>query len=247
MAAVAAVLVIGLLTGILLLKDSFIPVNHLEMFTVPLGSRSQVILADGTRVNLNSGSSLLVDDHFSQQNRVVTLNGEGYFEVKADRKHPFTVKTDKFDVKVTGTKFNVCSYEDDREISVTLMEGQIDLFTGNHQSFQMKPGEKIRFDQETMHAVLSGVDAQSEMAWVNNEFIFRGIPFPDLIRRLERWYDVKLIYRGTTFDSMIYSGSLKNQETIWQVLDALKLTTPIDYRKSNFREFELIYKPMSYN
>lgn len=242
--AVAAILVIGLLTGILLLKDSFVPSNQPEVFTVPMGSRSQVSLTDGTKVNLNSGSRLTIDDHFSSRNRIVTLTGEGYFDVKADGKHPFTVKTANFDITVTGTKFNVCNYGDDREISATLMEGRISLFSTDHRSFQLKPGEKISFDQGTMDPVLTKADMQSEMAWVNNEFIFKEIPFPDLIRRLERWYDVRLVYRGPAFSSMIYSGSFKNQETIWQVLDALKLTTPIDYRKRNFREFELIYKPM---
>jgi ferric-dicitrate binding protein FerR (iron transport regulator) len=243
-AAVAAVLVIGLLTGALLLKAALVPSVGPEVFTVPLGSRSQVSLADGTKVNLNSGSRLTVDARFSSRNRIVTLNGEAFFEVKADRRHPFTVKTGKFDIAVTGTKFNVSAYPGDRQISATLTEGRISLIAGDHRSFQLKPGEKISFDQGTMDPILAKADLQSETAWVKNEFIFREIPFPDLIRRLERWYDVRLVCQGTEFNSMVYSGSFKNQETIWQVLDALKLTTPIEYRKSNFREFKLIYRPM---
>jgi ferric-dicitrate binding protein FerR (iron transport regulator) len=242
-AAVAAMLVIGLITGILLQEDPSLTAQ-IESFTVPMGSRSTVTLADGTKVKLNSDSHLELDEHFSSQNRRVSLTGEGFFEVKADNKHLFTVKTEKFDITVTGTKFNVSSYADDRKISATLMEGRISLSSKDHKDFILKPGEKISFDQETMHSILTKTDVQSEMAWVNNEFIFKEIPFSDLIRRLERWYDVKLIYHGSAFDSMVYSGRFKNQETIWQVLDALKLTTPIDYRKNNFREFELIYKPM---
>jgi len=242
--AVAAMLLVGLITGILVQKGYFAPSTQMESFIVPMGSRSQLTLTDGTKVNLNSDSHLVVDDHFSPQNRIVTLTGEGYFEVSADRKHPFIVKTEKFDITVTGTKFNVSSYADDRKASATLMEGRIGLSSIDHKEFLLKPGEKISFDQETMQAVLTKTDVRSEIAWVNNEFMFKEIAFPDLIRRLERWYDVKLAYHGSAFDSMIYSGSFKNQETIWQVLDALKLTTPIDYKKGNFREFELIYKPM---
>ena len=242
--AVAAVLVIALLSGMLLLKDSFVPPVQPAVFTVPPGSRSQVALTDGTRVTLNSGSCLTMHDDFSSQNRIVILTGEACFDVKADRKHPFTVKTGKFDIIVTGTTFNVSNYANDREISATLIEGQIRLMARDHRSFVLKAGEKIRFDQETMEAVLTKADVRSEMAWVKNEFIFKEIPFPDLVRRLERWYDVSLVYQEEAFDSIIYSGSFKNQETIWQVLDALKLTTPVDYRKSNFREFELIYKHM---
>ena len=240
--AIAAMLMIGLLIhGILPGQKS---VSHLESFTVPLGSRSQLTLSDGTKVNLNSDSHLELADNFSSKNRTVSLTGEGYFEVKSDKEHPFTVKTDKFNIKVTGTKFNVNSYSDDENVSATLAEGHIQLSAKNQETYILTPGEKISFNQKTMSPSREKADVEAELAWVNGEFIFKQIPFPDLIRRLERWYDVTLLYKGSEFDTMLYSGRFKNQETIWQVLDALKLTSPIDYKKSNFRKFELIYKPM---
>jgi ferric-dicitrate binding protein FerR (iron transport regulator) len=241
-ATVAAVLIIGMIIGNLFQNSRWS--SHMESFSVPMGSRSWLILADGTKVNLNSDSRLVIDDHFSPQNRIVTLMGEGYFEVKADEKHLFTVKTVRFDITVTGTKFNVSSYADDDKVSATLTEGHIRLSAGNNETYILKPGEKISFDQKTMSPSLEKADVGAELAWVNGDFIFREVPFPDLIRRLERWYDVKLTYKGSEFNSMRYSGRFKNQETIWQVLDALKLTSPIDYKRSNFREFELIYRPM---
>jgi ferric-dicitrate binding protein FerR (iron transport regulator) len=91
---------------------------------------------------------------------------------------------------------------------------------------------------------LGSADVESEIAWKDGEFIFRNIPFPELVKRLERWYDVKLNYTDEGLQKYTYTGRFKNQETIWQVLDALKLTSPIDYRKNTFREFELIYKPL---
>lgn len=239
----AAMLILALLFGVLRQETSSLT-SRIESFTVPMGSRSNLILADGTKVNLNSGSSLVLDDQFSSQNRIVRLTGEGYFEVTADSRHPFTVKTDKFDVTVTGTKFNVSSYADDRNNSAALLEGKIRLRLDNQQKFVLEPGQKLSIDRLTRNTALEVADRVSEMAWVNGEFVFKEIPFPDLIRRLERWYDVKLVYPREAFDSMLYSGKFKNQETIWQVLDALKLTSPIDYRKRSFREFELIYRPM---
>ncbi|MGV8094748.1 MAG: FecR family protein [Mangrovibacterium sp.] len=241
-AAVAAILIIGMIAGNLLHNSQW--TGQTESFTVPAGSRSQLTLADGTKVNLNSDSRLIIDDHFSPQNRIVTLMGEGYFEVKADAKHPFTVKTVKFDITVTGTKFNVSSYADDERVGATLAEGHIRLTTRGNKAYILKPGEKISFDQKTMSPLLEKADVEAELAWVNNEFIFKEIPFPDLIRRLERRYDVMLVYQEEAFNSMVYSGKFRNQETIWQVLDALKLTSPVDYRKRNFREFELIRRPM---
>lgn len=240
--AAAAVLVIGLLLGGVL-HDYFGPQKgSAEKFMVPKGSKSQVVLTDGTIVNLNSDSELLLCENFSESKRELTLKGEGFFEVKSDKSHPFLVKTDKFDIKVTGTKFNVSSYANDQKINATLTEGEIQLSTKNHKIYQLKPGDKISFNQASMEAQLEKADLGAEQAWVGGEFIFTNIPFPDLINRLERWYDVKLVYSGTEFNEMVYSGKFKNQETIWQVLDALTLTTPVNYTKTNFREFNLSYR-----
>lgn len=239
----AAMLILALLFGVPRQERPSLT-SQVESFTVPMGSRSGLVLADGTKVNLNSGSSLVLDEQFSPENRIVKLTGEGYFEVSADNRHPFTVKTDKFDVTVTGTKFNISAYADDRNLSAALLEGRIRLTFDDQQDFVLEPGQKLRIDRLTLNTALEAADRVSETAWVNSEFVFREIPFPDLIRRLERWYDVRLVYPREAFDSMVYSGRFKNQETIWQVLDALKLTTPIDYRKRTFREFELMYRPM---
>lgn len=239
----AALLVLALLFGVLRQETPSLT-SRVESFSVPMGSRSSLVLADGTKVNLNSDSRLVLGEQFSATNRSVRLEGEGYFEVKADSRHPFVVRTDKFDVTVTGTKFNISSYADDRNNSAALLEGKIRLTLTNQQDFVLEPGQKLHIDRQSLATNLTEADQDAEMAWVNGEFMFREIPFPDLVRRLERWYDVKLVYPREAFSSMVYSGRFKNQETIWQVLDALKLTTPIDYRKISFREFELVYKPV---
>lgn len=241
----AAILVIGLLLGGLL--PSGLPskgIQQLESFYVPAGSRSELTLADGTKVKLNSDSRLDISPAFSSKNRVVRLVGEAYFEVKSDKKHPFTVETPKFDVLVTGTKFNISSYADDSQISTALYEGSVQLSTINKQVVHLTPGEKVSFDQKTMEPIREKVRIDADLAWVNGEFMFDEIPFSDLIKRLERWYDVSLTYQSSELDSMVYSGSFRNQETIWQVLDALKITSPIDYQKLGVREFELNYRPM---
>jgi len=241
-AAAVAILIIGLFAA------QFIPFlqnedkSMVESFQVPKGSRSEIVLADGTVVNLNSNSRLELDPDFSDTNRKVSLEGEAYFEVKSDKSNPFKVQTRKFDILVTGTKFNVNSYREDTNIGATLAEGRIQLQTRDMKTITLKPGQKISFNQQTMEPVLIQTDVKSDLAWVNGEFNFRDIPFTDLVRRLERWYDVKLVYDGSQFNSMTYTGRFKNQETIWQVLDALKLTTSIDYTKLNFREFKLYLK-----
>ena len=243
--AVAAILVVGLVISILLPYQSSLTPENLQVFSVPLGSRSKVMLADGTEVNLNSGSELKYSSAYSAKNRVVYLTGEGYFHVKSIKVHPFVVKTSDFDVTATGTKFNVCTYPDDNFSSATLAEGKIHLkINRSAQVFDINPGEKFGLNSKTQKYVCENADIESETAWKDGEFIFKKIPFPELAQRLERWYDVKLNYSDSGLKNYAYTGKFKNQETIWQVLDALKLTSPIDYRKTTFREFTLIYKPI---
>lgn len=247
-AAVAAVLVAGLVISILIPRSDNPIVGNEQVFSVPLGSKSKVLLADGTEVNLNSGSELRYPGNFSSKKRVVQLSGEGFFKVKSDKENPFVVQTSDFDVQVTGTEFNVCTYSENKVATATLAEGAIHLeIKGSGQTFEIKPGEKFELDRTNRKYVLEQADIESETAWKDGQFIFRNIPFPELVQRLERWYDVKLDYSGTELQNFKFTGRFKNQETIWQVLDALKLTSPIDYRKTTFREFTLIYKPLKQN
>lgn len=186
--AVAAVLLLGLVISVLIpLQDKKQPGN-LQVISVPLGSRSKVLLADGTMVSLNSGSELKYSSNFSAENREVQLTGEGFFEVKSDTEHPFIVKTPDFDVKVTGTRFNVCTYTENNYSSTALADGNIEvLINATSQKFAVKPGEKFELDRNTRKFTMDNADIESEIAWKDGEFIFRNIPFPELIKRLERW------------------------------------------------------------
>lgn len=243
--AFAAIMIVGLIFSVLVPTNTTKPSDSVQIFSVPLGSRSKVILADGSEVSLNSGSELKYSTGFSSENRVVSLTGEAFFSVKTDKEHPFTVETSDFDIMVTGTKFNVCSYADNKYSTATLAEGKISLqLKDNSKMLQVAPGEKFQLDRKTLVNSLSEADVESEIAWKDDQFIFKNIPFTELAKRLERWYDVKLNYSDQKLQSYAFTGKFKNQETIWQVLDALKLISPIDYQKTTFREFEIIYKPL---
>jgi ferric-dicitrate binding protein FerR (iron transport regulator) len=241
--AVAAVLVIAVVAAILYPRNADHPVEQFSIFTVPLGSRSKVVLFDGTEVHLNSGSTLTYPNRFDGNSRKVTLTGEAFFKVKSDKRHPFIVKTTDFEVNATGTQFNVCTYDNDPFSSATLAEGAVSLRMNNsNQLFTINPGEKFRMNRMKNNYLQAAADVESELAWKDGEFIFKNIPFPELVQRLERWYDVKLVWSGKNLESYAYTGRFKNQETIWQVLDALKLTSRINYQKISFREFRIIYK-----
>ncbi len=241
--AVAAVLLLALVINLFVPEPVEKNNDGYQVVSVPLGSRSKVTLADGTVINLNSGSELTYANSFTSKNRSVTLSGEAYFQVKSDAGHPFLVKTKNFDIQVTGTRFNVCAYSEDVFTSTTLAEGKVKLQLHNlKQEFVLQPGEKFMMDGIAQKYSLANADVEQETAWKNGEFIFKSIRFSDLTKRLERWYDVKLTCSDTRLMNYTYTGRFKNQETIWQVLDALRLTSPIDYKRSSFREFEIIYK-----
>ena len=241
--AVAAILVTGLFWGILFPHISSYQ-KQAESFYVPAGSKSQITLSDGTKITLNAESHIKLCDNFSEKNRNLYLNGEAYFEVKSDKRHPFFVKTENIKIKVTGTKFNVCSYSEDKTTSVFLNKGHVCISSNNSKNFDLTPGEKFIFDRNTKGNYIKNADEETETAWLKGNFILNEISFPDLIRKLERSYNVKLNYTSKQFNAMKYTGKFRNQETIWQVLNALKLTTPIEYERIGFREFNLKYKPM---
>jgi transmembrane sensor len=241
--AIAAVFIIGLVAYVLIPQKSVINPQYLSTYSVPMGSRSKLVLFDGTEVNLNAGSTLTYSNEYNSGTRRVTLTGEGFFKVKSDKKHPFIVKTADFEVEATGTQFNVCAYDNDSFTNTTLAEGIVALrLNRSNQSFKIIPGERFKLNRADNTYSQSAVDVESELAWKDGQFIFRSIPFSELVKRLERWYDVKLQWSGNKLATYYYSGRFKNQETIWQVLDALKLTSPISYQKTTFREFKITYK-----
>lgn len=242
---IAAIIILGLLIGILvpqLQKESLLTENT---FTVPFGSKSEVVLPDGSKVKLNSGSTLTYPANFKKTNRNVTLIGEAFFEVESDKENPFTVNTTDFEVIVTGTKFNVCSYSDDETKSATIVEGIVDIkFSDQQKTTRLNPGEKLTLNKKENKATILKADLEMETAWKAGEFIFKEIAFADLVKKLERWYDVKINYTDNRFNNYKYNGRFKNQETIWQVLDALRLTTPITYKRKGFREYEITFDPI---
>ncbi|MFV0590211.1 MAG: FecR family protein [Draconibacterium sp.] len=249
-AGIAAALAIGLFTVLILnitrtdypnalYEQAMMSVN------VPLGSKSQVTLPDSTLVFLNSGSKLQYPSFFTEGKREVILTGEAFFKVKSDTANPFIVKSIDYDIRVTGTQFNVCAYGDDPFSKVSLKEGHVGVqFPGQNKFVDIIPGQQLYLNRNERKYQVVESDVEVESSWKDGEFWYKEISFPELIKRLERWYDVNLSYSSPQLDEMRYSGNFRNQETIWQVLDGLKLTTPIDYKKKGFREFEITYKPM---
>lgn len=192
----------------------------------PLGEKSKIVLSDGTVVWLNAGSTLKYSDKFNSKNRKVELDGEGYFEVAKKNGAEFQVHTSVYDVIVKGTKFNVSAYGDDDYVSTTLLEGAVAL---NYQGKQiaMSPGEAVKLDLESKKFTRSRVNAVQSRAWAENRIEFDSITLKELATKLSRQYDVSIHVESKEVSTKKFRISLRNRETIGEVMAALQQIIPI--------------------
>lgn len=239
-ASAAAILIFGLLLGGTATYMLSSEKNTSEQIVVetPRGEKSMVKLPDGTEVWLNANSQLVYST-FSASLRKVELKGEAFFKVAHNEKVPFVVKTNECDIKVLGTTFNVMAYDEFGRKEITLLEGKVDVQSGN-QSEVLKPGQSLVLKDHQMK--ITDVNTSHASAWVDNKFNFKDIPLSELVQRLENWYDVDIMLDNPSGREVNYSGTFKNEETIWQVLDAIKVYTSIEYQKSDTRQIKIKVK-----
>ena len=201
--------------------------TEMQMMTVPAGQRASLVLADGTIVWLNSNSTLKYPaTGFHAKERKVILEGEGYFEVTKQNGKQFTVKTHEYDVVVKGTKFNVSAYSDDSYITTTLLEGAVELNYKEDQ-IRMSPGESISLDLVTRQLKGKKVNARQAMAWAEDRIEYDDITLGEMVKKLSRQYDVHIQLESEKLGDMKFRVSLRNKETIVDVMDALKEIIPI--------------------
>ncbi|TAJ14313.1 DUF4974 domain-containing protein [Marinilabiliaceae bacterium JC017] len=209
---------------------------------VPLGSKSSVLLPDGSEVMLNSGSTLSYPVSFSESKRLVELSGEGFFKVAHDQSKPFVVNAKDMEITVLGTEFNVMAYDDFDRTETTLVAGKVMLKKAGDVSEKvviLKPGQKASLKDNVMKIEKANIELETN--WTENKFYFESIPFHELMARLEKWYDVEIEFDHEAFSNLTYTGKFRNEETIWQVLDALQMTTPVRY-KAGHRKVFITYK-----
>lgn len=229
-ASVAAILVAALFIGLFFHKNTKLPTPQFVTVQSPRGEKSRIILSDSTIVWLNSDSQLTYGNDFDGNTRLVTLSGEGYFNVKKDIKRPFIVRTPNADVKVFGTRFNVCAYPNEPLTEATLEEGKIGVYiTGKPDSIEVTPGQRLVFDKQSGSISLNQVNTNLYTSWKENKLKFDDALFADVVKKLERWYDVKIILDKGLKYSERYTMTIKT-ESLREVLKRLMLTTPMSYK-----------------
>lgn len=198
--------------------------------STPRGGTYQLTLPDGTKVWLNAASSLNFPSKFIGKQRIVTLNGEAYFEVAKDKVHPFIVQSKNQQVQVLGTHFNINSYEDEASVKTTLMEGSVRIISkelkNNSEQRILKPGQQSSFTNNTI--TIAEVNIDQALAWKNGEFMFNDESIASIMRKISRWYNVDIVFDGIDPNEKFW-GSISRFADISKVLENIQLTGGIHF------------------
>ena len=203
--------------------------------TVPYGKRFDLLLSDGTQVTLNSGTSLKYPVQFLKtKNRQVFLDGEAFFNVAKDSANAFIVNTGELNVRVLGTKFNLSSYPEDHFVNTTLLEGSVsvynkqDTFDSSNASL-LEPGYKAEWNKYNRQILVEEADIAMHTDWLNGKIILRHVPFKNIVKKLERHYNVEIVNNDPKLDEELFTASF-DVETIDQVFKTFNLTYQMDYK-----------------
>ncbi|MBL7768322.1 MAG: DUF4974 domain-containing protein [Flavipsychrobacter sp.] len=220
------------------------------------GSRSKIMLPDGTQVWLNAGSKLTYGKEFGNSLREVTLTGEAYFDVVKDSSRPFLIHARNVDIRVLGTAFNVKSYPGDKTTETSLIRGSVEVSIKNRpkEKIILKPNEKlvVAEEEKAVKPVFPATTSRQrittipprvvveevhydekesvivETSWMENKLIFRDESFTELASKLERWYGVRFVFRDSSSQSLRFTGTFKG-ESLQMALKALKITANFNY------------------
>ena len=204
-------------------------VNHIESdqlntITTPRGGQYQLILSDGTLVYLNADSKLQYSVRFDE--RVVTLVGEGYFEVAKDAQRPFIVVSQGQKVIVIGTHFNVSCYPEE-PIRTTLAEGKIEISQpANSQKATLKPGDQSIVSSNGIK--VHQVNPEDAIGWKNGLFVFNRTPLKEVMKQIGRWYDVEVNFNDLPNEP--FEGEILRNNTLSQVLKVIERTNDIKFQ-----------------
>lgn len=196
--------------------------------TIPRGGIFQTVLADGTKVWLNSASSLKFPVAFAGNERRVVLVGEAYFEVAKNKNMPFKVCANGVDVQVLGTHFNVMAYPEDKEIKTTLLEGSVKLHSSNGQA-QLVPGQQGVYNHHSLGFAVNEVNTSDVVAWKDGFFVFDNQTIETTMMNISRWYNVDVVFQNK-LNPRNFGGTISRYRNIDVVLKALEATGSVHFK-----------------
>lgn len=207
--------------------------------TVPYGEQVQVVLQDGTIVQLNSGSHLQYPKSFGLFSRNVKLTGEGYFSVAKEIGRPFIVNLNEIKVKVTGTKFNAKAYPTDNKITVSLEEGSVNIADKNSKIYPLKVGENADYDKNSGICTVNGIeDMTLHTAWRTRSLNFYRTPLKDILKTLERQYEVQFVVNDSSLLNYKFSISTSRVNAS-EILMDLEKVSKISFTSKGSNNYEV--------
>ena len=212
--------------------ENLVSENKEEIFNqliVPYGTRQTVTLSDGTEVKLNAGSRLVYPANFDRDKRKVYLTGEGFFKVAENKDKPFIINTDNIDIKVTGTIFNVSAYADEPVTSTVLVEGSVQVLIDNKivgkSRYNLAPNHGCFYSVNEKQLKVREVNIDDYIGWQDGWMQFKDVPLKNIIKRVEKYYDRKIVIEGEDLKNTLISGKLILSDNFQEVLNYLAKTT----------------------
>ena len=225
--------------GILFMTGLFTIYSHLfnktpdetsVLVQTELGNRSFVILPDSSKVWLNSKSQIRYQTNFGKTNRKVFLTGEGFFDVTHHDK-PFIVNVSAFEILVHGTRFNVSAYPDDKKIFTSLESGKISIQKDAKEDFSIEPGQLVIYDKRTSAFDINQVNVREYSSWRQNEMYMHAEALQVLANKLERKYNVEIVFVPEELGNKIHYSGVFTDENIEEILDAISIASDLTYTK----------------
>lgn len=196
--------------------------SEVQIYTLetPRKGQYQAVLPDGSRVWLNAESSIHFPSQFTGDSRTVRIEGEVYFEVARDKHKKFIVELSNGNrIEVLGTHFNVNAYKNSMASKTSLLEGSVKFLNNKNKSVILKPGEQAIQPIDAAGITVQKADVMAVISWKDNKFNFEGMPFPEIMRQLERWYDIEVVY-ASTIPKLEFYGELNRSNSLQYIMKA---------------------------
>lgn len=239
---VAAIITIAITGTIFIQQRLFNSTDQIftQTIEVPQGQRVNLTLSDGTRVTLNSNSKLHFPSSFSGNYRAVVLDGEGYFEVAHNKKRPFQVITERCEIEVLGTTFNVLAYNNSGIFETSLIEGSVKVIDKQfNQTALLKPQEKATIDGRQL--LTQTFDSEDDFLWREGIYVFRNEELTTVFRKLEQYYQTRIEVRNKNLSANKCTGKFRQKEGIEHIIKVLQKANNYEYQRDEAENLIIIY------
>jgi len=230
LAKIAAVFAVALLTYFALFnKKNEASEIVMQKLYVPAGQRAELTLSDGSKVWLNANTTFIFPNRFTGETRMVTLNGEGYFDVTKNKQNPFIVQTDRFNVKAWGTSFNLLAYSGSHLFETSLLEGSVEILKPeSDKGIYLKPDDRVSLENDQL--VLTKIQHYNYFLWKDGLISFDNESFPEMVKKLELYFDLKIEVKNASINRYHCTGKFRTKDGIEHILKVLQLSNQFNFK-----------------